>query len=412
MRYIDSASRTLSSTIHGWLLEHLPKATKFACQSGYYRYDALAPFAPDVRRMLKAGGTLDLVVGANESRLSATDLEETLALLEPWSGQVSFTLVGARDGLFHPKTYYVEVSGGERAAAVGSANFTVPGTGHHVEACLLLNDADDDPAILDAIRDAVLSWPARASTGGDEAQSVTLELIQDLAAERAIDPVPPPPPRDPRGQGAGTRGSFPALPRIPGAPRSRTRPRPRSVPQAGLLAGAKSAFPAGAAGIIKRLSKTDLKGFTGEGGTPYIALPPAQQELAARLPMQPYGLHQEPRLDVLVEARLDGALASVVNSGTDTTNITHVGMGATRRSNVDLRFNLLHGIHAGLIYVASQANIGLPTAGDAAAIEFLDGGRFVRVTFVTAEPLRSSLLSHLLSGRAWGWLPAGTVPRW
>jgi hypothetical protein len=34
------------------------------------------------------------------------------------------------------------------------------------------------------------------------------------------------------------------------------------------------------------------------------------------------------------------------------------------------------------------------------------------MTFVTADPLRSTLLGYLVPGRAWGWLPAGVVPVW
>lgn len=413
MRYIDSSSRLLADTLHGWLAAHLPTTTRFACQSGYYRFDALEPFKQEIETLLQAGGRVDLVVGANEARLSAADLEETLSLLEPWiPAQASFTLVGASDGLFHPKTYYADLAGGTRVAAVGSSNFTVPGTGHHIEASILLDDGVDDPTVLDAVRDAILAWPARAGAGHSDARPVTADLIRELEAERAIDPTPVPPPSSRQRSGGGTRATFPALPRIPGAPRSRPRPRPRTAPAIGRLGAAPASFPAGRVGVVKRLSQTDVKGFTAQPGTPYIALPPNPAELAARLPMQPYGVHREPRLDLVIEARLSGALASVVSSGTDPTNITHVGAGATQRSNLDLRFNVLHRVHAGLLYIASQAGLPLPGRGDVVAIEFLDQGRLARLTFATADPLRSQFLGLLLPGRAWGWLPAGTAPRW
>lgn len=363
--------------------------------------------------MLGSGGRFDLVVGANEDRLSAGDLERTLDLLSRWIGkQASFTLVGASDALFHPKTYYLELQSGRRVAAVGSANFTVPGTGHHVEACILLDDAEDGPSALNHVRDAILAWPERARGGGNDARSITSKLIRDLAAERAIDPMPVPPSTSRRRRGAHGRSSFPPLERIPGAPRSRPATRPRRPPAAGRLAGAQAAFPRGVVGVVKRLSRTDVKGFTAQPGTPYIALPPNPADLADRLPLHPYGTHAEPRVDLIVEARLDTAPGEVMTSGTDPTNITHVGAGKTHKSNLDLRFNLLHGIHAGLIYAATQTGVRLPRQGDAVAIEFLNGGRIARLTFATVTPLRAALLGHLRPGRAWGWLPAGVTPRW
>ena len=414
MRYIDSASRAISDTIFDWLRSLLPNASAFACQSGYYRYDALAPFETDVRAMLKSGGRFDLVIGANEDRLSAPDLEQTLDLLGSHiPGNASFTLVGARDALFHPKTYYLELGSGQRHAAVGSGNFTIPGIGHHIEACVLFDDAVDDPAVLDAIRDAILVWETKASTGAPEARPITAEYIQELEAERIIDPAPIPQTRGRGGSRTMTgQSSFPAIVPIPGVPQRRPARRPRATPAPGRLSGAPASLPASAVGIVKRLSNTDVKGFVGEPGTPYIALPPADADLANKLPMRPYGKHNEPRLDVVIEARLATAASDVVTSGTDSTNITHVGKGSTYRSNVDLRFNILHGVVAGLVYVATQRGVSLPAAGDPVAIEFLNGGREIRMTFATADPLRSTLLAQVIAGRSWGWLSAGTVPNW
>jgi len=413
VRYIDSASRQLDDTLYSWLEARLPEATRFACQTGYFRFDALEPFADDVRRMLEAGGRLDLVIGANEERLSAPDLEATLELLDRWiPHQASFTLVGARDGLFHPKTYYVERPGGRRAAVVGSANFTRPGIGHNVEAGLAIDDRDGGE-LLDRVRDGVLAWPKTASQGSGLARSVTADLIQELTADRVIDPLASPAAGSGSGARSGAGSSFSALGRVPGVPpSSRRRARPRPATGGTRLGRAASPLPPGVVGIVKRLSKTDLKGFGHERGTPYIALPPRADELAGMLPMRPYGLHREPRLDLLVQARLDGAIAAVVGSGTDTTNITHVGMGTTHGSNVDLRFNIQHRVAEALNYVAIQKGVAVPTKGDPVAIELLDGGRLASLTFATAEPLRSALLSTLLPGRAWGWLPGGLVPGW
>jgi hypothetical protein len=364
--------------------------------------------------MLSEGGRFDLVVGANEERLSAPDLERTLELLGPsLSTSASFTLVGARDGLFHPKSYYVELADGSRHAAIGSANFTSPGIGHNVEACIFLDDATDDPATLDAARDAILSWRDRAATGARDARPVTPQYIRDLEAERIIDPIPAPRSSIPGGSTATGKSSFPALKRIPGVSPSRPRKAPRSVTPGVQLKGAPSAFPLGAVGITKRLSaRTDVKGFTSAGGTPYIALPANQSDLAGRLPMRPYGKNGEPRLDLVIQARLLEAAAHIVTSGTDTTNITYVGMGTTKTSKIDLRLNVHHTVMDGLRYVASQNGLPLPKGSDCVAIEFLEEGRLARLTFVSSEPVLGVLRSLLIPGRSWGWLSAGIMPAW
>jgi hypothetical protein len=347
------------------------------------------------------------VLGANEEVLRAPDLEDVLALLEPWLGATATaTLVAASDALFHPKTIYVERSGGRRGALVGSSNLTGSGMRSNVEAAIVL-DEHDDTSVLDAIRDAILAWPQRASAGG-HAQPITRQLIDDLMTEGAVIPT-----RLPLGQPRpSTRSRFPRLGRIPGTPTPSRPPRPRTTAPAILLGRRTVAFPAGATGIVKRLSRTDLKGFYGEPGTPYIALPPNPADLVVRLPMRPSGANAEPRLNVALEARLDGALRQIVTSGHDVANITHVGAGMSQVSHRDLRLNLLHAVVGALIAVASQAHLQLPAPGDAVSVEFLDRGRLVRLTFASDEPLRGTLLAQLQKGRSWGWLPAGIVPPW
>lgn len=409
LRYVDSASRSLADTMHGWLAQHMPSATQFACQTGYFRFDALEPHATDIRRMLDAGGRFDLVVGLNEDRIIASDLEDTLAIINPWMpATASFTLVGASNGLFHPKTYYAALSGGRQVAAVGSANLTLPGVGHHVEACVFLDDAEDDAAVIDAIRSAIVAWRERAMTGSEDARQVSSDLISEFAAERVIDPAALPS-RTRRSR--GSRSHFPPLMPIEGAPQRSRSPRPKKAPPIRQLSGAPSEFPAGMVGVVKRLSRTDVKGFEARPGTPYVALPPNPAEFAARLPLKPQGVHDEPRLDCIVEARLDCDLFEVAYSGTDVASIIHVGMGKTQRSNVDLRMNLPHSLHDKLLQVAFRSKVNPPSEGDAAAIEFLDSGRVVRLTIASGEPMKAVLL-ELCGEKRWGWLPAGVTPPW
>jgi len=408
VRYLDSRSRDPRDTLHAWLGELLPGAVRFAAQSGYFRFDALEPFLDDILRLLEAGGRVDLVVGANEERLSAEDLEAALELLDPFTpDQASLTLVGSRDGLFHPKAYLVETPTG-RHALVGSGNLTRPGSTHNVEAFVAVEDSDDDPAVLDGIRDAILAWRDSARNGG-LARPVTDRLVRELLAKRALDPVSLSD-VDAREHPSSDRREFPRLPRIKGMPARRRAPGRAGF--ARRLRGAGQSFPPGKVGVVKRLSATDLKGFAGDAGTLHLSLGARGSELARCLPMRPYGRNAEPRVDLAVEARLDRSLGDVVSSGADPTNITHVGMGGRGPSNPDLRFNLLHRVVNGLADVAGRRRVAIPTPGDVAAVELLESGRLARVTFVTAEPLRSELLSRIPLGRASGWLDAGLLPPW
>lgn len=408
MRYVDSRSRHPGDTLYGWLKALLPSAERFAVQTGYFRFDALELLSGDIVRMLEGGGRIDLVVGANEDRLSAADLDATLDMIRPFMpDRASLTLVGSRDGLFHPKAYYIETGDG-RHAAVGSGNLTVPGVTHNIEAYVVLSDSDD-PAVLDDVRDAILAWRDTASTDA-LSRPVTDRLVQELVAERAIDPVPQLHMSGLKGR-RSDRERLPRLPPIDSMP-PRRRTQPPDTQTRRHLRGASHSLPPGKVGVVKRLSATDLKGFTGESGTLHLSLGARNVPLAACLPMRPYGKHDEPRLDLAVEARLDQALTAVVTSAEDPTSITHVGMGATSRSNPDLRFNLLRRIVAGLGDVADECGVPIPSLGDVAAVELLESGRLARVTFVTSDPLRSDLQSQIPAGQAWGWLEAGRLPAW
>lgn len=399
--------------MYGWLAEYLPLATSFACQTGYYRFDALEPFAKEIGRILKDDGRFDLVIGANEDRLNVNDLERTLELIGEWiPDQASVTVIGASVGLFHPKTYYAELSTGARVAAVGSANLTWPGITHHIEACVFLNDSEDDPLVVDAVRDAIIAWRTSAKvdrTGNS--RPLTQELITQLAEERIIDPIPSSPPES-RARASGPRTTFPPLPVVPGIPARRAKARPRNARALKKLRGAVVAFPPGTAGLVKRLSKNDVKGFTAQPGTPYIALPANPAVLATRLPLRPAGKHNEPRLDVVLECRLDGALREPVSSSTDPANIQHVGEGTTKRSHRDLRLNIPKQLHDDLNMMALREKLRRPAAGDMAAIEFLDEGKLLRITFASHDPLKKIFASHLEGKKSWGWLPTGVVPPW
>jgi PLD-like domain len=412
VRYLDSGDRAAGSTARQWLQQILPSATAFACQTGYFRAAALTEHADVLRAMLDAGGTFRLAVGVNEDHIVANDLVAVLDIIEPWLGSTAHLLVvGGTDALFHPKTYYCELLDGSRQALIGSSNLTKAGLGQNIEANIVISSADDGSAeVLDAVHDAIVAWntPQRTSN----IRLIDRAGINDLIARRIIEPSEYSSPPQRNGRQRSERSAFPTFGRI--FPWSIRQPRPpRRTPIVKSLSGAQE-FPPGSVGIVKMLSPNlDVKGFYGGSGTPYVALPAA---IAPYLPMTPYGNNREPRLDLAIEARLDGALNEPVLSGGDPTNVTWVGKGTTGSSHSDLRLNVLHTVIHSLTYIHSVAGAVLPAGGDALAIEFLDGGRFIRLTYATADPLRTQLLALCTEGRrltsGWGWLPPNVVPEW
>lgn len=403
MEYLDTGGRDPAKTLHAWLSSKLRGATYFGCQSGYFTADALYAFESEVRAILDGGGEVRLVLGANEDELSAADLNDALDLLEPYGSQASITIVSAVDVLVHPKTFYIERAGGELAAVVGSANLTGSGLGANIEACLAISSLNEPAAPFAEIKAAIEAW----LHGHPNAKFLDRALVPKLAAAAVID--------RPRRSRALPRRSlrrlFPALGRVVPVPRRTRRPKPAPMPAAAapklsLVPG--MAFPPGTVGVVKRLSSLDTKGFRGERGTLYIAMP---RDLLPLLPTAPAGRNNEPRAAVTVEARHASVPGLTVSSGANPTNITAVGYGTGRTSHRDLRFNILRVIVSGIEQIAASAGAALPTEGDFASVEFDSGGHATRVTFVVDEPLKSQLAA-LCGDDSWAWLPAGVVPPW
>lgn len=412
MRYLDSASRDPGDTLFTWLQLALHDATYFGVQSGYFSYDGLYPMEPEVRDLLDRDGTLRLAVGANEGGVRREDLEAVLDLVDSALGvpTVDLTLIGAEDVLMHPKTYYVEKSDGTIHALVGSANFTHFGLSRNIEAAVAIDSVSDPGAPFDKIRTAIERW---STPGLANAYPVTRTSLARLVSDGVLDQAVREPPRLAPKSRMNRAKTFPRLGRILNLPRKRRTvgpPAPVTTSSGGsvaVLLGTVRPLPGGAIGIIRRLSDRDTSGFRGESGTDHISLPPA---LAQHLPMVPFGKNSEPRVDVSVEARLEGVPAEVIRSSSSPTNITHVGAGTSGTSHRDLRFNYLTHIRRGIERLAIEHSVPPPKENDLAAIELIDG-ILVRVTFVT-DPVSIANLAPLLGGSNWGWLPHGVIAEW
>lgn len=413
MRYLDSGSRDPADTLYTWLDEVLRDATYFGCQTGYFSYDGIFPLEAHFVNLLNRPGALRLVVGANESSISKADLEDVLDLFDraPSNHAKSLVVAAADDVLMHPKTFYVEKADGSKHALIGSANLTHSGLSRNIEAGLAVDSNTDPSAPFPAIRTAIERWHLAP---GANAHRVTKTVLARLLADGVLDqPRVPRVPQTSQSSRNRTR-TFPgmgAIVRLPRKRRAVAPPAPVRRPAAALTPpiGTLDTLPNGAAGILKRLSARDTSGFRGQTGTAHISMPYA---LANHLPMVPSGVNQEPRTEVVVEARLDTVPNELVNSGTSTTNIQFHGMGTSGTSNKDLRFNYLTAVKRGIENLAATHGVPAPQEGNLVAIEFLAGVR-LRATFIT-EPASIAALTPLLDEHVnvWGWLPPGVISRW
>jgi hypothetical protein len=349
------------------------------------------------------------VLGGNEASLRSVEIEYALDLLEPYPGQGSLVIAGGLGALMHPKTYYLERATGVRSAAVGSANLTGPGLAANVEAVLAVDSDSDPTAPFDDIKAAIEVW---RDGSRPSATLVERDGIERLIADGVLDAPRPARPPLSKKQRKRLRRRLPPWAPIIKLPRRAAlrRNATRRVHTPLRLGPSVQAMPAGAIGIVKRQSNQDTKGFRGEGGTPYISMPMA---LIPYLPMQPYGLNNEPRIDLSIEARADARLDQVISSGVQTGNITFVGGGDQSSSNKDLRFNIPKAVFEGLRSVISTEGGVIPGAGDPVAIEFVPDVGLVRLTFATSGALRTGLLNQCteFSGR-WGWLSSADAPVW
>lgn len=413
MRYLDTGGRDPEHTLYRWLEQSLPGATYFACQTGYFSADGIYPLERAFLDLLAVPGQMHLVVGANEGGVRSEDLTYVLDLFDRAApgATTSLVLVAADDVLMHPKSYYVEHTDGRRNALVGSVNLTHPGLARNMEAALAVDSVDDPTAPFDEIRDAILAWQ---TAGRANAHAIDRAAIDTLVAEGVVDaPRQSRPPSSPRAK-RGRSKYFPAVGALLTLPRRRRAVAPKTKtrqPTAPLPvpAGTLGTLPAGAVGVIKRVSNLDVKAFRGERGTAYMALPKA---VADFLPLAPAGANGEPRVNVSIEARLEAVPDQVATSGNAETNITHVGEGTVKRSHTDLRLNYLTVIKRGIQYIADGAQVPAPKAGDLAAVELLEGPR-VRITFIS-DPASIANLTPLLDQRAngWGWLPPDVIGSW
>jgi len=162
----------------------------FRGQFGFFRYGAIAKFAPALGDLAARGGRVRLVLGSNATDpLTVADVRPLVSLFAG-SRDARLTVVSFGNALFHPKVAHIVRANGSATGIVGSANLTVQALGTHVEAWIELEggNATTDAALGQAAT-AIDRWAGVNGTGAfqvaSEADLSTL-LAQGIILERPL----------------------------------------------------------------------------------------------------------------------------------------------------------------------------------------------------------------------------------
>lgn len=229
--YLDSGSNDPTQCLGYWFSQNIVDGIiGFHAQFGYYGYKALYPFGDAIKDIASAGNPVHLVLGSNKGLLKETDLRWTFGLIDG-AADASLKVISFGNAEFHPKTICVQRADKTFAAAVGSANLTLPGLGRNAEAIITLDSSSDDPQLFQDMIAAVQRWQA----GIDGVYPVTSTGdIDDLKLAKLIGVPQPPVVRPGRQSGSapgvnnpGTRTSSWTPPIKPAA---MAAPAPPTIP--------------------------------------------------------------------------------------------------------------------------------------------------------------------------------------
>jgi hypothetical protein len=178
-------------------------------QSGYFSASALGIFAPTLLRLARVNGTVRALIGSNNGGTLRDDVRQLVTLLGLPRAGARLGIVRYSSAEYHPKTYHLLREDGSQCAYVGSANLTSSGLALNVEAGLILDTRDGDPAnILEQIVAAVDGWfdPPRAGVYLINGHADLQPLVGAGVLQIDPPPAPTPPPQPPAGE--------PTIPRL------------------------------------------------------------------------------------------------------------------------------------------------------------------------------------------------------
>ena len=156
MRYVDSALDRDGDRLAGWLSEELATAAALTLRTGFFTARALAVVQDALEGLLGLGGELLAVVGGDLLQCDVAALRVLLNLRGRYPEQTAIFVV-TEPAFQNAKTYHLQHRDGRSSAWVGSANLTIGGFATNLEAAMVLDSKDDDPAVIDQVRAATVA---------------------------------------------------------------------------------------------------------------------------------------------------------------------------------------------------------------------------------------------------------------
>lgn len=461
VQYIDSGARHPDQALGGWLQKQLTAdISELRCQSGFFSADGLAPFAATIKTLSASDSLVNILIGSNDGDTLEGDVAELVALLALPRANGRLGVVSFGGAYFHPKTYHLRRADGSQAAYVGSANLTLAGlTALHVEAGLLLDTRDGDASkVLEVIASSIDDWFAQSRVGMELVNS-SADLSR-LTALGVLSKTPPPrparpststgtnpparprlaplvrfpgftriapraPPSAPTGAGGSTTtvAAPPAAPRPPSPLQSVPSPQyPGYVlfapglrtPTSGASALSGSTLPAGAQGLIIRLSKDSSRHWQGGTGTANISVPTATVQTLR------FGLSSSnrPRAVLEIEMRYLSPPTFDFRAAPEMTSVQVYGHTAGDTGHGDVRLVVPKPPARTLSNSIARNRLSRPNSGNMAFLEWpsVRLPRFRLTLLDSNSALHAQALSIFsTSGKVGGgacWLPAGLSPTW
>jgi replicative DNA helicase len=178
VRYLDVTVDGEAALLRDWLLPRIEKAGVVGLRTGFLTLGGTQAVVPLLRQVLERNGRVYAVAGGHPEQTDPAALMELARLAADFPGRAQVYLAAPGSGRQNGKAYYVRGERDGAGAYVGSANLTRGGLETNHEAGIVLNDADDGPAVVQAVLNGIKAW-----CGHPSAERVTPDVATAFAAK-------------------------------------------------------------------------------------------------------------------------------------------------------------------------------------------------------------------------------------
>lgn len=181
MKYIDNGGDDPSQVLGAWIEQIEPDSVRgLRFQTGFFSSKGLPWLIPTLNSLRDRGRPVTALIGSNDTGTGVKHVRTLVELLGLPRDSARLGVCAFGKGFFHPKVIHLVLPHARQLAYVGSANLTEQGVGGlHVEAGVLLDTADGDPASeLTRIAEAIDAWFVGPRAGLHIVPS--LDVVDDL----------------------------------------------------------------------------------------------------------------------------------------------------------------------------------------------------------------------------------------